>query len=196
VSPGRGAAPGAAPPDQPAAVLLDRDGTLNVGAPAGSYVLTPEALVLLPGVAAAVRRLNDTGVPVHVVTNQRGVALGLMSEGALQRVHGGLAALLAREGAWVDGIHACVHEVGSCGCRKPLGGLAERVAVAVPGLDLGRCVVVGDSPVDVGLARAVGARAVRLAPYPDRLADLTVPDLPAAVEALLGTSRMPARTSA
>ena len=58
----------------PSLVLLDRDGTINEPAAADRYVAAPESARLLPGAAAAIRRLNAAGVPVVVVTNQRGVA--------------------------------------------------------------------------------------------------------------------------
>lgn len=87
--------------------LLDRDGTLNRKAPDGEYVTDPGALELLPGAAGAVRRLNDAGVAVAVVTNQRAIALGRMSPGELDVVHERLRTELARRtGARVDGLPA------------------------------------------------------------------------------------------
>ncbi len=168
---------------RPSGALLDRDGTLNTKAPEGEYVVHPDALVLLPGAAAAVRALNQAAVPALLVTNQRGVARGLMTAADLDAVQERLAALLAAEGAHLDGWYACPHEPG-CDCRKPLPGLARRAA-AEHGLDLGSCAVIGDAASDVGLARAVGATAVRLASGPDPSADATAPDVAAAVALLL-----------
>jgi D-glycero-D-manno-heptose 1,7-bisphosphate phosphatase len=167
----------------PQAVLLDRDGTVNVQIE-GDYVRTPDQLRLLPGAGAAVAALNAAGVMTLLVTNQRGVSLGVMTEADLDAVHARLADLLAEQGAALDGIYACPHASDACDCRKPLAGLAQRAA-ADHGLDLSRCLVIGDSSRDVGLARAVGARVIRIGPDPDPLADLTVTDLTAAVDRAL-----------
>src|SRR3954453_10440930 len=104
-------------------VFLDRDGTINVSAPRGGYITRAGELALLRGAAAAVRRLNEAGAWVGVVTNQRGVALGLMSEADVDGVHARLRELLAAEGAHVDGIWTCPHAEGACDCRKPQPGI-------------------------------------------------------------------------
>src|SRR3954454_10176331 len=109
----------------PAAVLLDRDGTINVKAAEGEYVTSPEQLVLLDGAAAAIRRLNLARIRVAVITNQRGIALGRMTEADLAAVHRRLVQLLVAEGARVDAIFHCPHEKGTCDCRKPGTAMLE-----------------------------------------------------------------------
>ncbi|WP_250007245.1 HAD-IIIA family hydrolase [Actinoplanes sp. M2I2] len=167
------------------AVLLDRDGTVNVKAPEGAYVTRPEQLILLPGAGAAVRRLRDAGLPVFVVTNQRAVARGLMTAPGLDEVHDRFRELLGAAGAEVDGIYACVHEAGECGCRKPLPGLLHRVARDHPGVDLGRSVMIGDAASDVAAGAAAGCATVRLAASPDPAATVTARSLAEAVTWLL-----------
>ncbi|HEV2062608.1 MAG TPA: HAD-IIIA family hydrolase, partial [Solirubrobacteraceae bacterium] len=103
----------------PGAAFLDRDGTINVKPPEGEYVEAPEELRLLPGAAAAIARLNAAGLPVIVVTNQRGVALGRMTEADVAAVHDRLREELSRAGAHVDAIYHCPHQEGACACRKP-----------------------------------------------------------------------------
>jgi len=83
-------------------VFLDRDGTINVKSPAGEYVAAADQLELLPGAAEAIRRLNEARVWVGVVTNQRGIARGEMTESDLQAVHVRLQEELARHHAYVD----------------------------------------------------------------------------------------------
>jgi D-glycero-D-manno-heptose 1,7-bisphosphate phosphatase len=166
------------------AVFLDRDGTLNVKADEGDYITRPADLVLLPGAAYAVRRLNDAGVPVFVVTNQRGVARGLMSHDDLDAVHVRLADLLREVGASVRGTYTCVHGHGQCECRKPLPGLLHQAATE-HGLDLAHCAMVGDAASDVAAGRAAGCYTVRIAGTDDPDADVTVPTLHDAVERLL-----------
>lgn len=171
----------------PTLVLLDRDGTINVNPPEGDYVRDPAELALLPRAAAAVRRLNEAGVPVAVVTNQRGIALGRMTEDDLAAVHERLRALLAREGAHLDAIHHCPHEEGECDCRKPAPGMLLAAAAAL-GAPLDGAVMIGDTARDMEAGRRAGARTVLLARagapgLPE--ADAVVPDLATAVGLVL-----------
>jgi len=146
------------------AVFLDRDGTLTeeVG-----YVNHPKRLRLQPRSAEAVRRLNNAGIAVVVVTNQAGIARGYFSEDVLAAVHAALVSQLKDEGAYLDGIYACTHHPTAgeppyrtvCNCRKPRPGLLLRAAVEL-GLDLSRSTLVGDRASDVVAGRAAGTRSV------------------------------------
>jgi D-glycero-D-manno-heptose 1,7-bisphosphate phosphatase len=89
-----------------AAVFLDRDGVLNDQT---AFVNKPEDFNLIPGAAAAVARLNRAGIPVVVVTNQGGIALGYLTEDDLAAIHERMAKLLAAEGAHVDALYYCPH---------------------------------------------------------------------------------------
>jgi D-glycero-D-manno-heptose 1,7-bisphosphate phosphatase len=154
--------PGSTAP--PRWVFLDRDGTINSKPADGEYVTTPAQLRLLPGAAGAIRRLNDAGVWVGIVTNQRGVALGRMGMDDLEAVHERLLAELARAQARVDAVYACPHEQGTCTCRKPLPGMLLRASRDLGGIDFTRAAVVGDSLSDVQVGRSLGARTVLLVP--------------------------------
>jgi D-glycero-D-manno-heptose 1,7-bisphosphate phosphatase len=164
------------------AVFLDRDGTINVKAPEGEYITAPEQLRLLPGAAEGIRSLNRAGVPVIVVTNQRGIALGRMDEADLAAVHARLRELLRDQGAQVDEILHCPHEKDTCECRKP-GTLMLRLAQDSLGLStLSRCLMIGDSSSDVEAGRRAGTRTVLLAPRGPALPKFDVaPTLLAAV---------------
>ncbi|MCX6094292.1 MAG: HAD family hydrolase, partial [Candidatus Bipolaricaulota bacterium] len=87
-------------------MFLDRDGVLNDQT---GFVNKPEDFNLLPGAAAAVARLNHAGIPVVVVTNQGGIALGHLTEDDLAAIHERMAKLLAAEGAHIDKIYYCPH---------------------------------------------------------------------------------------
>jgi D-glycero-D-manno-heptose 1,7-bisphosphate phosphatase len=147
-----------------AAVFLDRDGTLNVEV---DYLSSPDELVLLPGVASALRRFADAGFLLCVVTNQSGIARGLFDEEALHRIHERLGALLAAEGVSLDSIGYCPHhpDVGvapyrrPCRCRKPQPGLLEDAALRF-GVDLARSFTVGDALRDLDAGAALGVRGV------------------------------------
>jgi D-glycero-D-manno-heptose 1,7-bisphosphate phosphatase len=170
------------------AVFLDRDGTINVKAPEGDYVTAPDQLRLLPGAADAVAALNHAGVPVAVVTNQRGVARGLMSAADLAAVHDRLVDLLDENGARLDAILHCPHEAGSCACRKPAPGLLLQAAERLRLAGLESVVMIGDSESDVAAGLAAGARAIRLgADDVATAADARAPSLAVAVEHLLAT---------
>ena len=146
------------------AVFLDRDGTINVKAPEGDYITRPEQLELLGGAAEGIRMLNRAEVPVIVITNQRGIALGRMSESDLTSVHSRLRELLSKHDASIDAIFYCPHDKGVCACRKP-GTLLFRRAQSLLGLaTLRHTVMIGDSPSDIEAGWRAGARAVLLCP--------------------------------
>src|SRR5512146_2027012 len=124
------------------AVFLDRDGTVNeeVG-----YLGDIEKLVLIPGVARAIRRLRDAGFKIVLVTNQSGVARGYFPETLVHEAHARLDALLKAEGATIDAVYYCPHHptggnseyTVDCDCRKPRTGLLDR-AVKDLNIDVSR----------------------------------------------------------
>jgi D-glycero-D-manno-heptose 1,7-bisphosphate phosphatase len=175
------------------AVFLDRDGTLNMKAPEGSYVTGPGELRLLAGVGRAVRRLNDAGLLVLCVTNQRGVALGTMTMGAVHGVNRELQRRLRRSGARVGRFYVCPHEAGTCNCRKPLPGLLLQAKADYPWLRLANCVMVGDTEHDVTAGLAAGAAAIRLGP-PGTVSQAAAvyQGLPGAVDAIMAWAVAPA----
>ncbi|HEX2638447.1 MAG TPA: HAD family hydrolase [Gemmatimonadales bacterium] len=143
------------------AVFLDRDGTLIEDR---HYLRDPAGVQLLPGVAAAVRKLNAAGRAVVVVTNQSGIARGLLSEADYAATADRLDELLAQEGAHLDARYHCPHHPelsGRCSCRKP-GPLLYRQAAATLGLDLGRSWWLGDRVRDIAAAGALGGRGLLL----------------------------------
>ena len=139
------------------AVFLDRDGTIceEVG-----YLNHIRRLQVYPWAAAAIRRLNEAGLPVIVVTNQSGVSRGLFPESLVGEVHRALSENLAASGARVDAFYYCAHQLADrCDCRKPLPGLLEHAAHDHD-IDLGHSFVVGDRYADVELAHATGGRGI------------------------------------
>jgi D-sedoheptulose 7-phosphate isomerase/D-glycero-D-manno-heptose 1,7-bisphosphate phosphatase len=179
-------------------VLLDRDGTIieDIG-----YVGSVDRVQFIDGAIKAIAALNDAGLPVVVVSNQAGVARGHYGIEDVQQVHKYLIAELARQGAHVDMWLFCpYHPDGSVQAfarasldRKPGPGMALAAAQALD-LDLSACWVVGDSPVDIGLARAVGARPLYVGAEAVPDADVTsLPDLATAVQFILNDDRGIAR---
>jgi D-glycero-D-manno-heptose 1,7-bisphosphate phosphatase len=158
--------------------FLDRDGTINVSPPEGDYVTRAEDLVLLPGAAEAIHALNEAGWLAVVVTNQRGVALGRMTEEDLALVDARLTEELGRAGARLAGIYACTHDDGVCHCRKPGTALFERARTELPDIDVAGSVMIGDSWRDMEAARAFGCRGIQVGAAP-------APSLAEAVRGLL-----------
>ncbi|MFL5515550.1 MAG: D-glycero-alpha-D-manno-heptose-1,7-bisphosphate 7-phosphatase [Gemmatimonadales bacterium] len=168
-----------------AAVFLDRDGTIieDVG-----YLADPERVRLLPGAAEAIGRLNRAGLLAVVVTNQSGIARGLLDEVAYQATRERLDYLLAERGAHLDGQYHCPHHPelsGPCQCRKP-GLLLYRQAGEELGIDLAASWWVGDRLRDVQPARSFGGRGVVLGPGAGA-AFSAAPDLAAAVTGILAS---------
>ena len=146
------------PARRPAAVLLDRDGTLIVDVP---YNGAPERVAPVPGARAALDRLRRAGLSLAVVSNQSGVARGLLTRDGVEAVNRRVEELLGPLGPWA----VCPHgPEDGCGCRKPAPGLVLRAAAEL-GVAPERCAVIGDIGADVEAARAAGARGV-LVPTP------------------------------
>jgi D-glycero-D-manno-heptose 1,7-bisphosphate phosphatase len=168
------------------AVFVDRDGTLNVSAPEGAYITSPDDVVLIEGVGPAMRQLNEAGVSVYVVTNQRGVARGVMSSEEVGAVNAQLIGLLGAFGAVVDGIYVCPHEIDACDCRKPKPGLLLQCVADHPHLDLSHSVMIGDVESDIAAGLTAGTQTIRIDEgSTPTAAQYTVPDFAAAVEVVL-----------
>jgi D-glycero-D-manno-heptose 1,7-bisphosphate phosphatase len=164
----------------PGVAFLDRDGTINEKAPEGEYVERPDEVRLLPGAAQAIRRLNDAGISVIVVTNQRGIALGRMTAGDLAAVHDTLAGKLEEAaGARIDAFFFCPHDEGECDCRKPQTGLFRQASDRYPWIDFASSVMIGDSRSDTEAGQTLGMATFQLG--------TEMPDLAAVVDQLLET---------
>ena len=159
------------------AIFLDRDGVINFKLPENRYVTDKSEFTLIPGVVDALSILKDLGFLLVVITNQRGIARGLMTEDDLARVHESMLAELKVWGIRVDGIYYCPHEeFEGCECRKPEPGMVLAASKAL-GIDLCRSFMVGDSPSDVAAGRRAGAWTVRISIEEDEDADYTFSSL-------------------
>ncbi|WP_433028195.1 HAD-IIIA family hydrolase [Actinomycetospora sp. CA-053990] len=143
---------------RPRAVLFDRDGTLVVDVP---YNGDPDAVRAMPDAAAALDRVRAAGVPIGVVSNQSGIARGLLDTGQVEAVNARVAEILGPFAVW----RWCPHgRDDGCACRKPAPGMVLDAAAAL-GVAAAHVAVIGDIAADVGAADAAGARAV-LVPTP------------------------------
>jgi histidinol-phosphate phosphatase family protein len=141
------------------AVFLDRDGTLIHTRP-GWYLRSPEQVRLYAGAAQALRLLRRAGYRLVIVSNQSGLARGLLDAKTLSRIHRRMLREFRSRGAALDGIYFCPHHPDDrCRCRKPSTLLARR-AMRELGLTLAGSAVVGDKKADVDLGRALGVTSV------------------------------------
>ena len=151
--------PAAADSQGKRAVFLDRDGTIIEDV---AYLRDREQVRLLPGAANAIKRLNASGFLAIVVTNQSGIARGLLSRNDYQLAERRVDELLAQEGARLDAHYFCPHLpelTGPCDCRKP-GALLYRQAAEQFHIDLRRSWWVGDRMRDVVPANTLGGRGL------------------------------------
>ena len=179
----------------PCAVFLDRDGTIMEDA---HYIKSPEQVRLIPGAAAAVKRLNDAGIPVVVVTNQSGIARGIFTVADYERVRVRFESLLRDQGAHVDASYYCPHlpdDPPVCNCRKPATQMFEQ-AIAELRLDPANAAYIGDRWRDVVASKKLGGRGILIessetTPDDRQRAQTdgfeTAHDLAAAVDKLLGS---------
>lgn len=187
--------PNSAPPPDGGggtAVFLDRDGVINRDS--RHYVKTWDEFDFLPGSLAALERLSRAGARLLVVTNQSAINRGLTTRAAVHRIHARMCDAVASRGGMISDVFFCPHRPDEeCACRKPRPGLLL-TAQHRYGLDLERCVLVGDRASDVACARRAGCGVVlqvtgtatvpspRWFPAGRPAPDATVPDLAAAVE--------------
>jgi D-glycero-D-manno-heptose 1,7-bisphosphate phosphatase len=145
-------------------IFLDRDGTINEEV---DYLSSPLDLHLIPGAAEAIREANESGFKVFIITNQSGIARGILTEERLSEIHAALLSELAAQHARVDGIYYCPHhpDFGEspyravCDCRKPGTGMID-AAVKRFGIDIGKSFVIGDRMLDVQTGNNSGATSI------------------------------------
>jgi D-glycero-D-manno-heptose 1,7-bisphosphate phosphatase len=149
-------------------VFLDRDGVLNRKQPEGAYVISWDQFQWLPGAVEAIARMNRAGMTVMLVTNQRSIALGLLTDAQLELIHSNLRAHLALYGARLDAIYYCPHDIGQCQCRKPDIGLFTQACKDFPQATAHNSVVIGDSLSDMQAGQQLGMKTIFIQGEADR----------------------------
>lgn len=143
-------------------VLVDRDGTLNVCMPRGTYVTGPDEWEWIPGVCESLARLTAAGYRIVVVTNQPGIARGAFGQGDMESIHTRMIADAANAGARIDAVLVCTHGWDDgCGCRKPQPGLLFEAQRRFS-LDLSRTPFIGDDDRDAAAAERAGSPFYRV----------------------------------
>lgn len=179
------------------AAFIDRDGVINEEL---GYVHRPEDFRLLPRAVSGLRRLQQAGWVLVVVTNQAGIARGLYDEADYQYLTAHMRALLAEHGIELSAVYHCPHHptagVGAlriyCECRKPQPGMLQRAATEL-GVDLRASILIGDKATDLQAGRAAGVSycvlvesGMKLTENARQLADFAAADLDEAAEWVVG----------
>ena len=173
------------------AAFLDRDGVINRKAPEGLYITSWKEMQFLPGVAEAIGLLNRADFRVIVISNQRCVAKGLLTESELKSLHRQMCDHLAQAGAAIDAVYYCPHELQPvCACRKPAPGMLLEAARAHQ-IDLAASWMIGDSDIDMEAGKSAGCRTVLVGEGRVRndKADLVAPSLLAATGRIMEYER-------
>lgn len=140
-------------------LLLDRDGVIN-RQKEGSYIFHPGEFIFLPEVLPAMAQLAKLFSTILVITNQRGVGKGLMTEKDLHHVHAYMQEEVEAAGGRIDRIYYCTDTDPSSPCRKPNTGMAQQALKDFPECDFSRSVMIGNSMSDMHFGRNVGAYTI------------------------------------
>lgn len=141
-------------------VFLDRDGTINVRAPKACYIEKPEDFVWLPGAIEALKKLSDAGVITILISNQPGIARGMMTEDDLAAIHGKMLTELKAAGTKIDHIYYCPHGWDEgCDCRKPKPGMFYNAQHDLS-LNLEKCIMFGDDERDIEAGEAARVKSI------------------------------------
>ncbi|WP_231737980.1 D-glycero-alpha-D-manno-heptose-1,7-bisphosphate 7-phosphatase [Terracidiphilus gabretensis] len=182
-------------PEHIETVFLDRDGVLNQKMPEGHYVTSWDEFRPLQGIAEAISKLNRAGIRVIVVSNQRGIALGRMSNADVEAIHARFQELLKASGAHIDAFYFCPHDKEGCDCRKPKPGLFLQAKRDFPAIMPETSIVIGDSLSDIEAGRNFGMATIWISGDAEsrrpewvkahELADATFASLPESMGALV-----------
>ena len=148
-------------------VFLDRDGVINRKPQEGEYVYDWGHFDILPGVESAIASMNSAGFRVIVVSNQRGIALGLYTVADVDALHRRLRQHLSAYRAHIDAFYFCPHDKNQCNCRKPKTGLFEQAFLDFPNARPRNSLMIGDSLSDIEAARNLGMPSIFVAGIPE-----------------------------
>ena len=142
------------------AVFLDRDGVLT--RERSDYVKSPEELEILPVNLQGLKKTQDLGFRLVIVTNQSVIGRGLTTHEQMARIHEKLVSELARKGCKIEAIYYCAHRPDeNCECRKPAPGLILKAAKEL-NIDVSKSWMIGDKDIDLEAARRAGCRGLRV----------------------------------
>lgn len=169
-------------------LFLDRDGVINKRI-VGDYIKSIDEFEFLPGVPEAISIFNNVFSHIILVTNQQGIAKGIMSEEDLDNVHNHLHEELVKFGGKIDKIYFCPELAETMSkMRKPEIGMALQAQKDFPAIDLNRCIMIGDTKSDMDFARNAGMKAILLSDENNQ--DLDRSEYDGVIESLIDFARI------
>jgi histidinol-phosphate phosphatase family protein len=149
------------PRNNSGAVFLDRDGVINhPPSEARRYIRSWKEFRFIPGTLRALRKLHEAKKRVIVVSNQAGVGKKIMTQKQLDELTQRMRTTVEKSGGKLHAVYYCTHTPSAeCGCRKPRTGMLKKARRKF-GIDLGRSIVVGDSPSDILMGQLAGCATV------------------------------------
>ena len=142
------------------AVFLDRDGTICEDA---SYLHEPEKFKLLPNALEGIKKMQDAGYKIAIVTNQTGIGMGYYTKEDFYKVNLEMFGQVSPSGIRIEKIYYCPHSLSEdCECRKPKAGLLKRGEKEL-NLDLSKSFMIGDKAIDIEAGKAAGTKTILVA---------------------------------
>lgn len=136
--------------------FLDRDGVINADR---GYVYRRAEWQWQTGVFEALKKLQEAGFELAIITNQSGIGEGYYTIDDMERLHAWMLEELKKDGITVAAIGYCPHTAqDNCSCRKPKRGMIDQVAERIGEIDFAQSWVIGDKPLDLELGKNIGAK--------------------------------------
>ena len=144
-------------------LFLDRDGVINVKLEGGRYVKNTNEFEFIVGAETAISKLSKIFNRILIVTNQQGIAKGIMSDKDLGVLHDYMLFEIKKNGGEIDKIYYCPHlATESCNCRKPNPGLIQQAMIDFPEIKLEQSYLIGDSDTDIIAGNKMGLITVKV----------------------------------
>lgn len=152
-------------------LFLDRDGVVNVRL-VDDYVKNIDEFVFIDGVLEALKIFNSMFGRIIIISNQRGIAKGLMTEADLAMIHDYMNSVINENGARIDRIYYCPHDSSdNCECRKPRPGMLQKAKSEFPEINFDKSILVGDSESDIKAGKNMSTYTVYITPSGDKSVD-------------------------
>ena len=143
-------------------LFLDRDGVINIKLD-GRYVKNTDEFEFMIGAEMAISKLSKIFNRILIVTNQQGIAKGIMSDNDLDVLHEYMLFEIKKNGGVIDKIYYCPHlATESCNCRKPNPGLIQQAMIDFPKIKLAQSYLIGDSGTDIIAGNKMGLITVKV----------------------------------
>ena len=141
-------------------IFLDRDGVININR--DDYVKSIDEFIFLPNAINAIKKLNNLGFKIIIITNQSLINRGIISENELKEIHLHMLNKLKKHDCKIEKIYFCPHRPDeNCSCRKPNTGLIKK-AISEHFIDISKSWLIGDSNSDIELANNTGLKSIKI----------------------------------